>query len=131
MELKKTLQPGEVLILENLRFYKQENKDKDGMKGFAEKLAAGTDIYVNDAFGTAHRAHASTAIIADFFDEQNKMFGFLINSELKAMDKVIKEAEKPFTAIMGGAKVSDKILIIENLLSKVNNLIMVILSIIR
>ena len=123
IEMKKNLQPGDVLVLENLRFYKQENKDKDGMKGFAQKLAEGADVYVNDAFGTAHRAHASTAIIADFFNEDNKMFGFLINKELEAMDKVLKSAEKPFTAIMGGAKVSDKILVIENLLSKVDNLI--------
>lgn len=122
-ELKKTLLPGEVLLLENLRFYAEEDKDKEGMKGFAQKLAEGADVYVNDAFGTAHRAHASTAIIADFFPDDKKMFGYLINSELKAMDKVIKEAEKPFTAIMGGAKVSDKILIIENLLAKVDNLI--------
>lgn len=123
IEMKKALQPGEVLLLENLRFYKEENKDKEGMKGFAERLATGADVYVNDAFGTAHRAHASTAIIAEFFDEENKMFGFLINSELKAMDKVLKEPKKPFTAIMGGAKVSDKIMVIENLLDRVENLI--------
>lgn len=123
IEMKNALQYGEVLVLENLRFYKQENKDKEGMKDFAKKLAEGADVYVNDAFGTAHRAHASTAIIADFFDEDSKMFGFLINKELKAMDKVLKASEKPFTAIMGGAKVSDKILVIENLLSKVDNLI--------
>lgn len=123
IEMKKTLQPGEVLLLENLRFYKQENKDKEGMKGFAEKLATGADVYVNDAFGTAHRAHASTAIIAEFFDANSKMFGFLINSELQAMDKVLMDYEKPFTAIMGGAKVSDKIEVIENLIDKVDNLI--------
>jgi phosphoglycerate kinase len=123
IEMKKALQPGEVLLLENLRFYKQENKDKEGMKGFAEKLATGTDVYVNDAFGTAHRAHASTAIIAEFFDDDNKMFGYLINSELAAMDKVLEEPKKPFTAIMGGAKVSDKMLVIENLLDRVENLI--------
>lgn len=123
INMKKALKPGEVLLLENLRFYKEENKNKEGMRGFAEKLAAGTDVYVNDAFGTAHRAHASTAIIAEFFDEKNKMFGFLINSELKAMDKVLLDAQKPFTAIMGGAKVSDKIQIIENLLEKVDNLV--------
>ena len=121
--MKKNLKPGDVLLLENLRFYAEEDKNKEGMKGFAQKLAEGTDVYVNDAFGTAHRAHASTAIIADFFTDDAKMFGFLINSELKAMDKVINEAEKPFTAIMGGAKVSDKILIIENLLERVDNLI--------
>ena len=123
LELKKSLKPGEVLLLENLRFYGAEDKDKEAMKGFAQKLAEGADVYVNDAFGTAHRAHASTAIIAEFFGDNDKMFGYLINSELKAMDKVINEAEKPFTAIMGGAKVSDKILIIENLLTRVNNLI--------
>jgi phosphoglycerate kinase len=123
LELKKSLKPGEVLLLENLRFYAAEDKDKEAMKGFAQKLAEGTNVYVNDAFGTAHRAHASTAIIADFFEDNDKMFGFLINSELKAMDKVIHEAVKPFTAIMGGAKVSDKIMIIENLLSRVDNLI--------
>jgi len=87
-----------------------------------KKLARFADVYVNDAFGTAHRAHASTAIIAKFFPE-NKMFGYLIGSELESMDKVLKEAGKPFTAIMGGAKVSDKILIIENLLDRVDNLI--------
>ncbi len=123
IEMKKALQPGEVLLLENLRFYKEENKDKEGMKSFAEKLATGVDVYVNDAFGTAHRAHASTAIIAEFFDSNSKMFGFLINSELKAMDKVLQEPQKPFTAIMGGAKVSDKIMVIENLLERVENLI--------
>jgi phosphoglycerate kinase len=121
--MKKNLKMGEVLLLENLRFYKQENKDKEGMKGFAEKLAAGADVYVNDAFGTAHRAHASTAIIAEYFDADSKMFGFLINSELEAMDKVLHEHKRPFTAIMGGAKVSDKIQVIENLLDKIDNLI--------
>jgi phosphoglycerate kinase len=123
IEMKKNLKAGEVLLLENLRFYAAEDKDKEAMKGFAQKLAEGTDVYVNDAFGTAHRAHASTAIIAQFYPEDAIMFGYLINSELKAMDKVINEAEKPFTAIMGGAKVSDKILIIENLLQRVDNLI--------
>lgn len=121
--MKKALQPGEVLVLENLRFYKEENKDKDGMKDFAAKLAEGADVYVNDAFGTAHRAHASTAIIAEFFDESSKMFGFLINSELKSMDKVIQSSDKPKTAIMGGAKVSDKIQIISRLLPAIDNLI--------
>ncbi len=122
-EMKKALKPGEVLLLENLRFYKEENKNKDGMKAFAEKLASGVDVYVNDAFGTAHRAHASTAIIAEFFTSDNKMFGFLINNELKAMDKVIKSEDKPKTAIMGGAKVSDKIQIISRLLPTIDNLI--------
>ncbi|MEE0997076.1 MAG: phosphoglycerate kinase [Paludibacteraceae bacterium] len=135
------LKAGEVLLLENLRFYEEEegkprgefasdeekkaakNALKDKQKDFAKKLASYADVYVNDAFGTAHRAHGSTAVIADYFDEANKMFGFLINSELKAMDKVLNEAQKPFTAIMGGAKVSDKIMIIENLLDRVDNLI--------
>ena len=119
LELKKNLQSGEVLLLENLRFYKEETK---GDEGFAAKLAEGADVYVNDAFGTAHRAHASTTIVAKFFPN-DKIFGFLINNELQAMDKVLKSAEKPLTAIMGGAKVSDKILVIENLLDKVDNLI--------
>jgi phosphoglycerate kinase len=122
------LQPGQVLILENLRFYSAENKvktddEKAATKAFAKKLSAYAEVYVNDAFGTAHRAHASTAVIADFFDEGSKMFGFLINKEIKAMDKVLHESEKPMTAIMGGAKVSDKIQVIENLLDKVDNLI--------
>lgn len=119
LEMKKSLMPGDILLLENLRFYKEEEK---GNPDFARELADGCDVYVNDAFGTAHRAHASTTIIADFFPEE-KMFGFLINSELESMDRVMLEAEKPFTAIMGGAKVSDKILIIENLLQRVDNLI--------
>lgn len=123
LEMKKALQAGEVLVLENLRFHKEEDKDKEGMPGFAKELAQGVDVYVNDAFGTAHRAHASTAIIAENFDEKSKMFGFLINSELRAMDKVLQQSEKPFTAIMGGAKVSDKILIIEKLLPKIDNLL--------
>lgn len=117
-KMKQNLQPGEVLLLENLRFYKEETS---GDEEFSKKLAENVDVYVNDAFGTAHRAHASTTIIAQFFDV--KMFGFLINSELSSMDKVIHSPEKPFTAIMGGAKVSDKILIIENLLDRVENLI--------
>ena len=122
------LKPGEVLLLENLRFYKAENKVKTPeeqaeTRKFAEKLSTYADVYVNDAFGTAHRAHASTAVIADFFPEDKKMFGFLINKELKAMDKVLHEPSSPFTAIMGGAKVSDKIQVIENLLDKVDNLI--------
>lgn len=123
LEMKKSLQMGEILVLENLRFHKEEDKDKEGMKAFAEQLAEGTDVYVNDAFGTAHRAHASTAIIADFYSDENKMFGFLINSELESMDKVIKSDEKPKTAIMGGAKVSDKIQIISRLLPSIDNLI--------
>jgi len=119
LEMKKSLKPGEVLLLENLRFYKEETK---GDEEFSKKLAEGADVYVNDAFGTAHRAHASTTIVAKFFPE-DKVFGYLINSELTAMDKVLKESEKPFTAIMGGAKVSDKIQVIENLLDRVDNLI--------
>jgi len=122
------LKPGEVLLLENLRFYSAENKiktdeEKAATRVFAEKLSTYADVYVNDAFGTAHRAHASTAVIADFFDADSKMFGFLINEEIKAMDKVLHNYEKPVTAIMGGAKVSDKIQVIENLLDRVDNLI--------
>jgi phosphoglycerate kinase len=123
-----SLKPGEVLLLENLRFYSAENKigtdeEKAATKVFAEKLSTYADVYVNDAFGTAHRAHASTAVIADFFDADSKMFGFLINKEIEAMDKVLYSSEKPVTAIMGGAKVSDKIQVIENLLDKVDNLV--------
>jgi phosphoglycerate kinase len=120
LQLKKDLKPGEVLLLENLRFHAGETK---GDEGFTEQLAKGMDVYVNDAFGTAHRAHASTTIIANYFTAEHKMFGYLINSELKSMDKVINEAEKPFTAIMGGAKVSDKIMVIENLLPRIDNLL--------
>ncbi len=119
LEMKKSLKPGEVLMLENLRFYKQEEK---GDEEFSKKLAEGAEVYVNDAFGTAHRAHASTTIVANFFPKDS-MFGYLIISELESMDKVLHQAEKPFTAVMGGAKVSDKILIIENLLNRVDNLI--------
>lgn len=127
-EKSASLEPGQVLLLENLRFYSAENKvktpeEQEATKEFAGKLAAYADVYVNDAFGTAHRAHASTAVIADFFDDDAKMFGFLINKELEAMDKVLKESASPFTAIMGGAKVSDKIQVIENLLDRVDNLI--------
>jgi len=114
------IKPGEVLILENLRFYAEETK---GDEEFAAKLAENGDCWVNDAFGTAHRAHASTAIIAKFFPN-DKMFGFLIESEVKSLDKVIKDPKRPLTAIMGGAKVSSKITIIENLLDKVDNLIL-------
>ena len=115
----KDLKPGEVLLLENLRFYKEEEK---GDVAFAEKLAALGDVYVNDAFGTAHRAHASTAVIAQFFPDA-KYFGYLMASELENAEKVLNHPERPFTAIMGGAKVSDKILLIEKLLDKVDNLI--------
>lgn len=141
-KLAAELKAGEVLLLENLRFYEEEEgkpyslpedateeqkkeakvKVKESQKEFVKKLASFADCYVNDAFGTAHRAHASTALIAAHFPG-NSMFGYLIESELKAMDKVLKAPEKPFTAIMGGAKVSDKILIIENLLERVDNLI--------
>lgn len=136
------LKPGEVLLLENLRFYEEEEgkpwlpetatdeekkagkaRVKESQKNFVKTLASYANVYVNDAFGTAHRAHGSTALVADHFDEKNKMFGFLINSELKAMDIVLKQAKKPFTAIMGGAKVSDKIMVIENLLPRIDNLI--------
>ncbi|MBL7696797.1 MAG: phosphoglycerate kinase [Chitinophagaceae bacterium] len=116
----KSLKPGDVLLLENLRFYKEEEK---GDKEFAKKLAALGDVYVNDAFGTAHRAHASTAVIADYFPADKKLFGLLMENEVKSAEKVLKSAEKPFTAIMGGAKVSDKILLIENLLEKADNII--------
>ena len=136
------LKPGEVLLLENVRFYPEEEGKpilpetatdeekktakaelKAKQKELAKKLATYAEIYVNDAFGTAHRAHGTTAVIADYFPEDKRMFGFLINSELEAMDKVLHKAQKPFTAIMGGAKVSDKILLIENLLNRVDNLI--------
>jgi len=119
VEKAKELESGEVLLLENLRFYKEEEK---GDKDFAEKLSKLGDIYVNDAFGTAHRAHASTAIIAQFFPEA-KYFGYLMAGELANAEKILNGAAKPFTAIMGGAKVSDKIELIEKLLEKVDNLI--------
>lgn len=137
------LKPGEVLLLENLRFHAEEegkpnlpegasdeqtktakNEMKEQQKKFAQALADLADVYVNDAFGTAHRAHASTALIADYFKEDAKMFGFLIESELQSLDKVLKAPQRPFTAIMGGAKVSTKITIIENLLDRVDNLIL-------
>ncbi len=114
------LKPGEVLLLENLRFYKEEEK---GDEAFAEKLSKLGDVYVNDAFGTAHRAHASTAVIAKFFEANNKMFGLLMESEVLSAEKVLHQAKKPFTAIIGGAKVSDKILIIENLLDRATDII--------
>ncbi len=113
------LKSGEVLLLENLRFYKEEEK---GDEAFAEKLSKLGDVYVNDAFGTAHRAHASTSIIARFFPDA-KYFGYLMASEVENAEKILNHAERPFTAIMGGAKVSDKILLIEKLLDKVDNLI--------
>ncbi len=114
------LEAGDVLLLENLRFHKEEEK---GDAGFAEQLSKLGDVYVNDAFGTAHRAHASTAIIADYFSKESKMFGLLMEGEVKSAEKVMLQAEKPFTAIIGGAKVSDKILIIENLLERATDII--------
>jgi len=114
------LQAGEVLLLENLRFYKQEEKGDDA---FAEKLSKLGDVYINDAFGTAHRAHASTAVIAKFFPPEKRMFGLLMEAEVKSAEKVLHNNEKPFTAIIGGAKVSDKILILENLLEKATDII--------
>jgi len=118
-DLASGLKPGEVLLLENLRFYNEETK---GDEAFAKKLAALGDVYMNDAFGTAHRAHASTAIIAEYFPK-DKLFGYIMENEVKSIDKVLHEAQRPFTAILGGAKVSGKIEIINNLLSKVDNLI--------
>ena len=137
------LQPGEVLLLENLRFYAEEEGKprglaedasdeekaaakkavKESQKEFTKKLASYADCYVNDAFGTAHRAHASTALIAKYFGVENKMFGFLMEKEVLAVNKVLNDIQRPFTAIMGGSKVSSKIEIIENLLGKVDNLI--------
>lgn len=118
-ELAGGLQAGEVLLLENLRFYKNEEK---GDEEFAKKLAALGDVYVNDAFGTAHRAHASTAIIARFFPD-DRMFGYIMENEVKSIDRVLRDSERPFTAILGGAKVSGKIEIINNLLDKVDNMV--------
>jgi phosphoglycerate kinase len=114
------LQPGQILLLENLRFYPEEEK---GDSTFAEKLSRLGDCYVNDAFGTAHRAHASTAVIAHFFPTGEKMFGLLMEGEVSSAEKVLHLSEQPFTAIIGGAKVSDKILILENLLGRANNII--------
>lgn len=114
------LQAGEVLLLENLRFYKEEEK---GDAAFAEKLSKLGNVYVNDAFGTAHRAHASTAVIAQFFPGDKKMFGLVMEGEVASAEKVMNKSDKPFTAIIGGAKVSDKILIIENLLDRATDII--------
>lgn len=119
VKIASELKSGEILLLENLRFYNEEEK---GDKAFAEKLAKLGDAYVNDAFGTAHRAHASTAVIAEFFP-QTKFFGLLMAKELEAIDKVLHSGEKPITAILGGSKVSTKITIIENILPVVDNLI--------
>ena len=136
------LKPGEVLLLENLRFYPEEEgkpvgidkadpaydaakkEMKERQKKFAEKLASYADVYVNDAFGTAHRKHASTAVIADYFQPENKMLGYLMEKEVQAVDNILKDIKRPFTAIMGGSKVSTKIGIIENLMDKVDNLIL-------
>lgn len=141
-EAAATLQPGEVLLLENLRFYPEEegkpvgidkedpNYDaakkemKERQKEFAKTLASYADVYVNDAFGTAHRKHASTAVIADYFDADSKMLGYLMEKEVQAVDNILSNIKRPFTAIMGGSKVSTKIGIIENLMDKVDNLIL-------
>lgn len=114
------LRPGEVLLLENLRFYKEEEK---GDEAFAGKLARLGDVWVNDAFGTAHRAHASTAVIAKFFRPERRLFGYVMEGEVSSAEKVLHNSEKPFVAIIGGAKVSDKILIIENLLERATDII--------
>lgn len=119
LKMSSELKPGEVMMLENVRYYKQETT---GTESFAEILSKHGDVYVNDAFGTAHRAHASTTVVAKFFPN-DKMFGFLIEGEIKSVDKVLNSTEKPLTAIVGGAKVSSKITIIERLLDKVDNLI--------
>lgn len=120
VELAGALKPGDVLLIENLRFYKEEEA---GDEAFAEKLSKLGDVYVNDAFGTAHRAHASTAVIAKYFTSDNKVFGLLMNSEVASAERVMHHSENPFTAIIGGAKVSDKILIIENLLNRATDII--------
>ncbi|MCU0361527.1 MAG: phosphoglycerate kinase [Bacteroidia bacterium] len=114
------LKPGEVLLLENLRFYKEEEK---GDENFAEKLSKHGNVYVNDAFGTAHRSHASTAVIAKHFKPEARCFGYVMANEVASIDKVLNQSQKPFTAIIGGAKVSDKILIIEQLMDKADNIL--------
>ena len=136
------LKPGQVLLLENLRFHPEEEgkpvgidkedpaydaakkEMKERQKEFAKTLASYADVYVNDAFGTAHRRHASTAVIADYFDKDSKMLGYLMEKEVTAVDNILKDIKRPFTAIMGGSKVSTKIGIIENLMDKVDNLIL-------
>ncbi len=118
-EIASGMQAGDILLLENLRFHEEE---KEGDEKFAKKLANLADVYVNDAFGTAHRAHASTAVIAQFFPK-NKLFGYIMENEIKNMDKVLEEPKAPFTAILGGAKVSGKVEVIENLIDKVDNII--------
>lgn len=121
LEAKAALKPGEVLVLENLRFYKEENKDKEGMPGFAKKLSEGTDVYVNDAFGTAHRSHASTAVIAQFVEE--KMAGYLLEKEIKFLGDTVANPVKPFVAIVGGAKVSGKLEVLTSLIEKVDTIL--------
>ena len=141
-EAAKALKPGEVLLLENLRFHPEEEGKPVGIdknapayaaakedmkkrqKDFAKVLASYADVYVNDAFGTAHRKHASTAVVADYFDQDHKMLGYLMEKEVNAVDNILKDIKRPFTAIMGGSKVSTKIGIIENLMDKVDNLIL-------
>lgn len=141
-EAAANLKPGQVLLLENLRFYPEEEgkpvgiekedpayeaakkEMKERQKEFAKTLAGYADVYVNDAFGTAHRKHASTAVIADYFDKDNKMLGYLMEKEVQAVDNILSNIQRPFTAIMGGSKVSTKIGIIENLMDKVDNLIL-------
>ncbi|MDE6097469.1 MAG: phosphoglycerate kinase [Muribaculaceae bacterium] len=141
-EMAEALKPGQVLLLENLRFYPEEEgkpvgidkedpaydaakkEMKERQKEFAKTLAGYADVYVNDAFGTAHRRHASTAVIADYFDADHKMLGYLMEKEVKAVDNILSDIKRPFTAIMGGSKVSTKIGIIENLMDKVDNLIL-------
>ena len=141
-DMAAALKPGQVLLLENLRFYPEEEgkpvgidkedpaydaakkEMKERQKTFAKALASYADVYVNDAFGTAHRKHASTAVIADYFDKDHKMLGYLMEKEVKAVDNILKDIKRPFTAIMGGSKVSTKIGIIENLMDKVDNLIL-------
>ena len=141
-DMAAALKPGQVLLLENLRFYPEEEgkpvgidkadpayeaakkEMKERQKEFAKTLASYADVYVNDAFGTAHRRHASTAVIADYFDQDDKMLGYLMEKEVKAVDNILSDIKRPFTAIMGGSKVSTKIGIIENLMDKVDNLIL-------
>ena len=119
-EKASALKPGKVLLLENTRFYKEET---DGNEGFAQKLAALADVYVNDAFGAAHRAHASTATVAQFFDKQHKCLGMLMQQEIENAEKVLSDTPRPFTAVIGGAKVSDKIQLLDKLIQKADNIL--------
>ncbi len=121
LEAKAALQPGQILVLENLRFYKAENKDKDAMPTFAKQLAEGTDVYVNDAFGTAHRSHASTAVIAEYVDV--KMAGFLLEKEIKFLGDTVANPKTPFVAIVGGAKVSGKLEVLKTFIEKVDTIL--------